>query len=183
MQKSFLYLLLGLAFSLSPTLAQAQAAKAPSPAPTPIASPVISGKTLAGTPFDLAKLKGQVVMLMFWSTSCAVCRDKMPELRENAKGWAGKPFVPVLVSVDKRMSDIDSYNAIINASVPMKERLMQVWALDPGYKDNLGTMQTAQTVPASYWPVIIVLDKEGKVAVRHQGRMPADVWDDIAGLL
>jgi thiol-disulfide isomerase/thioredoxin len=178
MQHRFLSFSLAMILSLLATLASAQTAQtAPGPAPQ------VSGKALDGKPFDLAKLKGQVVLLMFWSTDCAVCRDKMPELRENAKGWAGKPFTPVLVSVDRRMSDIDSYNAIINKSVPMKERLLQVWALDPTYKDNLGTTKLAQTVPASHWPVIIVLDKTGKVAVRHQGRMPADVWDDIAGLL
>jgi len=27
------------------------------------------------------------------------------------------------------------------------------------------------------------IDKEGKVASRHQGRVPPEVWDDIAGLL
>ena len=182
MQKSFLSFMAALILGTAANLAHAQKAVPEAPvasAPTP----VVSGKSLDGKPFDLAKLKGKVVLLMFWSTDCAVCRDKMPEIRENAKGWAGKPFVPVLVSVDRRMSDIDSYNAIVNKSIPMKERLTQVWALDAGYKDNLGTAKTAQTVPASHWPIIYVIDKEGKVASRHQGRVPADVWDDISGLL
>jgi cytochrome oxidase Cu insertion factor (SCO1/SenC/PrrC family) len=166
--------------------APARATPASAPASEPSATvtqPAVTGKTLDGKPFDLAKLKGRVVLLMFWSTECAVCRDKMPELRENSKGWADKPFTPVLVSVDRRMSNIDSYNAIINKSVPLKERLTQVWALDPSYQDNLGTVRLAPTVPVSHWPVIYVIDKDGKVASRHQGRVPADVWDDIAGLL
>lgn len=177
------------AFSQTPAArntASARSTPPSAPAPEPsstVAQPTAKGKTLDGQAFDLAKLRGRVVLLMFWSTECAICRDKMPEIRENTKGWADKPFTPVLVSVDRRMSDIDSYNAIINKAVPIKERLTQVWALDAAYQDNLGTAKLAPTAPPSHWPVIYVIDKEGKVASRHQGRVPAEVWDDIAGLL
>jgi thiol-disulfide isomerase/thioredoxin len=179
-----LYLLCPLALAQTVAPARSPAAGAAATAPqAAVTQPVVTGKTLDGQAFDLAKLKGSVVMLMFWSTECAICRDKMPEMRENAKGWAGKPFRLVLVSADKRMADVDSYNAIVNKAVPIKERLPQVWALDSSYKDNLGTVDAARTKPASHWPIILVLDKTGKTVTRHQGRMPADVWDDVAGLL
>jgi thiol-disulfide isomerase/thioredoxin len=48
------------------------------------AVPLLRSTTLEGQPFDLAALRGKVVMLVFWSTGCPVCRDKMPELRANA---------------------------------------------------------------------------------------------------
>lgn len=143
----------------------------------------ITGKTIDGQPFDLAKQKGKVVLVMFWATDCAVCRDKMPELRENAKGWQGKPFTTVLVSADRRMSDVDSYNAIINASVPMKERLTQLWANDPGYRDSLGTPEMMRNRTSTTLPLTLVIDKKGNVVKRYQGRIPAEVWDDIAELL
>jgi thiol-disulfide isomerase/thioredoxin len=143
----------------------------------------ISAKTIDGQPFDLARQKGKVVLVMFWATDCAVCRDKMPELRENAKGWANKPFSIVLVSADRRMSDVDSYNAIINKSVPVKERLTQLWALDPSYQDSLGTAEMIKNRSAATLPLTLVVDKAGVVVKRYQGRIPSDVWDDIADLL
>ncbi len=143
----------------------------------------ISGKTLDGQAFDLAKNKGKVLLVMFWATDCAVCRDKMHELRDNAKGWQGKPFSIVLISADRRMSDVDSYNAIINASVPAKERLTQLWALDPGYRDSLGTLEVMRSRNASTLPLSFVIDKKGDVVKRYQGRIPAEVWDDISELL
>jgi thiol-disulfide isomerase/thioredoxin len=143
----------------------------------------ITGKTIDGAAFDLKQHKGKVVLAMFWATDCAVCRDKMPELRENAKGWAGKPFTTVLISADKRMSDVDSYNAIINKSVPMKERLTQLWAYDPSYKDSLAKADILQKRTASTLPLTLVIDKQGNVVKRYQGRIPAEVWDDIAELL
>jgi thiol-disulfide isomerase/thioredoxin len=144
---------------------------------------LITGKTIDGQPFDLAKHKGNVVLVMFWATDCAVCRDKMPELRENAKGWAGKPFTTVLISADRRMSDVDSYNAIINKSVPMKERLTQLWALDASYKDSLATPELIKNRSATTLPMTLVIDKKGDVVKRYQGRIPTEVWDDIADLL
>ncbi len=143
----------------------------------------IQGKTIDGQPYNLAAHKGKVVLVMFWATDCAICRDKMHELRDNAKGWQGKPFTTVLISADRRMSDVESYNAIINASVPMKERLTQVWALDPTYKDNLGTDAVLKNRNPSTLPITLVIDKKGDVFKRYQGRIPAEVWDDIAELL
>jgi thiol-disulfide isomerase/thioredoxin len=154
--------------------------------PSPAALPKnvqISGKTFDGSAFDLKQHTGKVVLAMFWATDCAVCRDKMPELRENAKGWTGKPFITVLISADRRMSDVDSYNAIINASVPLKERLTQLWAYDPSYKDSLATAKMLQNRTASTLPLTLVIDKQGNVVKRYQGRIPAEVWDDIAELL
>lgn len=155
-------LILGIAMFLAAAAASAQA-------------PQIEGKTFDGKPFQLSSLKGKVVLVMFWSTDCAVCRDKMRELRENYQGWAGKPFEMVLVSTDRRMKDVEDYEAIINRTVPVKQRFPQLWAGDPGYKDGFG--KPAQ-LPASF-----LIDKSGKIVEKYQGRIPAEAWDKIAELL
>jgi thiol-disulfide isomerase/thioredoxin len=157
-----------LAFSL----ALAAAAPAWSQAPVP---PQVDGRTIEGKPFQLASLKGKVVLLMFWSTECAVCRDKMPELRQNYAGWSGKPFEMVLVSTDRRMKDLQDYEAIISRTVPLKQRFVQLWVGEPGYKDSFG--KPAQ-LPASF-----LVDKNGKVVERYLGRIPPEAWDRIAELL
>lgn len=172
---------LGVMWAASAAHAQAKAVEAKA-----IALPKnvqISGKTLDGQAFDLSKNKGKVLLVMFWATDCVICRDKMHELRDNAKGWQDKPFGVVLISADRRMSDVDSYNAIINASVPAKERLTQLWALDPGYRDSLGTLDMMRNRNASTLPLSFVIDKKGDVVKRYQGRIPAEVWDDISELL
>lgn len=161
----------GLALPL-PALAQAADPGATAKALTP---PLVEGKTIDGTPFKLSSLKGKVVMVMFWSTGCAVCRDKMPELRNNYEGWNGKPFELVVISTDKRVQDLLDYERIITRTVPLKQRFVQLWSGESGYKDNLGTH--AQ-LPAAY-----LLDKSGKVVERYIGRIPADAWDRIADLL
>lgn len=141
--------------------------------------PVIVGTTLDKKQFQLASLKGKVVLVMFWSTDCAVCRDKMAELRQNVQGWANKPFELVLVSLDRRMEDVDGYNAILNKAVPMKQRFTQMWVGDKGYQDNLGATQLQR----AQLPTTLLIDKSGKLLERYDGRIPADVWDTISDLL
>ena len=139
----------------------------------------VVGKTQENKDFQLALLKGKVSLVVFWSTNCAVCRDKMPELRENAKGWTNKPFELVLVSVDKNMKDADDYFKYLQQIIPAKQRFTQIWAGGTNYKDNIAAMQMAlKQLPASY-----LIDKNGKVVAVYNGRIPAQVWDDIADLL
>jgi cytochrome oxidase Cu insertion factor (SCO1/SenC/PrrC family) len=143
------------------------------------APPSISGRTLEKKSFTLASLKGKVVLVMFWSTDCAICLDKMPELRENVQGWTDKPFEMVLVSVDRRMADVDGYNAIVNKSIPLKQRFTQLWTGDATYQDNLDTANLTR----AQLPATLLIDKQGKLVERFNGRISADVWDKISDLL
>ena len=162
------------ALAATPAVAQSRSTVTPS-----LSNPTLEGSTLQKQPFQLAALKGKVVLLMFWSTDCPVCREQMAELRENVQGWANKPFELVLVSVDKNMKDVDSYNAILNASVPVKQRFTQLWLGDASVKDNLGAAQ----LPKNQLPATFLIDKTGKLVERYNGRVPAQAWDAIADLL
>lgn len=171
-----------LALSWAALMASAHAQTTP-PAATPAATPArtvaalpsIEGKTIEGAPFKLESLKGKVVLVMFWSTSCAVCRDKMPELRSNYQGWTGKPFELVAVNTDSRVQDFLDYERIISATVPLKQRFVQLWTGETSYKDNIG--KQAQL------PSALLVDKSGKVVQRYVGRIPPEAWDSIADLL
>ena len=157
--------------SVASAFAQTPAASATSP----VTTRQIEGKTLDGAPFKLSSLKGKVVLVMFWSTGCAVCRDKMPELRNNYEGWAGKPFELVAVNTDARMQDFLDYERIISRTVPLKQRFVQLWAGDGGYKDNI---RKPVQLPAAF-----LVDKTGTVVEHYVGRIPAQAWDRIADLL
>ncbi len=166
---------LALAVALGATAACALA-QAPAASVSVVgASPLLEGKTVEGKSFKLSELRGKVVMVMFWSTGCAVCRDKMRELRANYAGWAGKPFELVLVSTDRSMKDIESYDKIISQSVPLQQRFVSVWSGSAGFKHSFGEV--------SQLPSTFVLDQKGKVVEHHSGRIPAEAWDKVAELL
>ena len=168
-----------IAFFLAPGSNASWAQSIPPPeAPvgaSPIALPALEGKTIDGKPFKLSMLKGKVVLVMFWSTGCAVCRDKMPELRENYAGWNGKPFELVAVNTDAKRQDFMDYERIIASTVPARQRFVQLWTGESGYLDSFGKHGQ---LPDAY-----LIDKTGKLVERYVGRIPPETWDRIADLL
>ena len=137
--------------------------------------PTLEGKTVAAKPFRLDALRGKVVLVLFWSTDCAVCRDKMPELRANAQGWAGKPFELVSVSADRKLQDALDYEKIVARLVSADQRFSLLWTGDVDYRDTFGK---PVQLPTSY-----LLDKTGVVVEKYVGRIPPEAWDKIAELL
>ena len=153
----------------------APAAVASSAAPAAAERAQLSGRTLEGLPLDLAGLRGKVVLLMFWSTDCAVCRDKMAELRRNVSGWRGQPFELVAVATDARKQDVVDYDALLHRMVPGNERFAMLWRADPAHRDGFGALPK---LPATY-----LIDREGRIVERFSGRIPAEAWDRIADLM
>jgi peroxiredoxin len=157
---------LALCLALASPLAFAQPAAA---------QPELRGTTMDGQIFDLAALRGKVVMVLFWSTDCAVCRDKMPELRANLKGWQGQPFELVGVSTDRDRSAIEAHQRLVKLTVPASQRFTTLWSGDSQHHTTFG--------PPGQLPAVFLLDKAGRVVESHHGRVPPQAWDRVADLL
>ena len=68
------------------------------PAPLPTVhpddlAPEFSLTTLDGTTLRLTDLRGKVVILNFWATWCAPCREEMPLLEDFARKYADQVVV------------------------------------------------------------------------------------------
>lgn len=156
--------LLALSFLLVSTLAAAQ---------TPWR---LLGPTLTGASFDSAAHRGKVLMVFHWSTECAVCRSKLPELRANAQGWRDKPFELVLVSEDRRRVDALAYDQAWRATQKSGIDPPILWSGEPGYTDPLKSRPR-------HLPLTLVLDAQGIERARFEGRIPPEAWDAVADLL
>ncbi|HEY1773981.1 MAG TPA: TlpA disulfide reductase family protein [Gammaproteobacteria bacterium] len=64
------------------------------------AAPALKGTTLDGKAFDLAALKGKVVVLNQWATWCGPCREEMPVLDAFATQYAAHGVVVVGLDED-----------------------------------------------------------------------------------
>lgn len=163
----------GLCMVMAGAQAQPRAASAPA---TPAAPVALAGQTLEGQAVDLAQWRGKVVMLFYWNTGCAVCLEKMPELRANAAGWRAKPFVLVLVSTDRRRADVEAYLRTVRAIEPDAAKVPLLWAGEAGYRDTVASRKERL-------PLTVVLDTKGQVAHRIEGRMAPEAWDAVADLM
>lgn len=155
----------------------ATTASGPLIAATPEASgvPTLEGTAASGQRLRLADLRGRVVLVFYWSTSCAVCRDKMRELRANLMGWQGQPFTLLGVNMDARQQDVIDYEALVRQSVPAAQQFKSLWAGAPDFFDSAGRPE--------HLPSARLIDKLGRLVQRYSGRIPPDAWDHIAELL
>ncbi len=141
-----------------------------------VPGPMLVGKTMQPATVDLAPLNGKVVLLFFWYTDCSVCLDKMPELRRNLEGWRGKDFVIVAVSQDRSIADLRAYEQVLDKVAPPNAQMKIVWRRDAAHRDSFGELPQKT-------PTTVVVDRAGKVVKTINGRVPAELWDDIAELV
>jgi cytochrome c biogenesis protein CcmG, thiol:disulfide interchange protein DsbE len=95
-----------LLLSGSPALAEVPRVGAPAPA--------IVARTLGGSTFDLASLKGKVVVANIWATWCAPCRAEMPMLDAFYRAHRGDGVVLIGLSAD-RSRDADKARKVMSA--------------------------------------------------------------------
>jgi thiol-disulfide isomerase/thioredoxin len=160
-----------LALSLSGAAAAAPAQQAAAPA-----KPLLRGLSTRGERVDLERLRGSVVLVFAWSTGCPVCLDKLPELRRNLDGWQGKPFVILALNQDRSVEDLRAYERLLESTGPMRPQMKLLWRGAAEHRDSLGELPRNA-------PTTFIIDKAGALAKTIRGRVPPELWDDIADLV
>lgn len=153
---------------VSPATSRAQAVAVVTPA-------ALTGSTLEGQPYDMKADQGKVVLVFFWSTDCAVCRDKMPELRLNYEAWRSKGFQLVAVNLDKTLAAVQGYQDLLDRMVPRSQRFPSLWRGAAVHRDSFG--------PVPQTPTTFVLDRQHQVVKEIRGRIAPGLWDDVAELV
>jgi cytochrome c biogenesis protein CcmG, thiol:disulfide interchange protein DsbE len=64
------------------------------------AAPPLILTTLDGSTFDLAKLRGKVVLVNYWATWCSPCRKEMPKLDAFYRRYHPKGLEIIAISID-----------------------------------------------------------------------------------
>jgi hypothetical protein len=65
---------------------------------------------------------------------------------------------------------------VLDKVAPPNPQMKIVWRRDASHRDSFGDLPVKT-------PTTIVIDREGKVAKTLRGRVPAELWDDIAELV
>ena len=72
-------------------------------------APEIGLKDLAGKPVNLSGLKGQVVVVDFWASWCAPCREELPVLEGLYRKYREQGLVIVGVGLDKDPKNLGKF--------------------------------------------------------------------------
>ena len=109
----------------------------------------LSGKTV-----KLSELKGKPVLIDFWATWCPPCRDSIPGIEKLYKSYSGKGLVVLGISLDQGgWDDVKSF---------VTEQGITYIILKG--TDDVTTKYHVRTIP-----MLVIVDKEGKIYKRYLG--------------
>jgi peroxiredoxin len=126
------------------------------------ATPALQLQDVDGKLHRLADYRGKVVLLNFWATWCAPCREEMPAMERLYLKHRERGFVLLAVSVD---SDVALVKPFLQ-----KHKLTFPVALDA--KMDLANAYGVRALPASF-----VIDRNGYLAALALGPR---AWDNRA---
>jgi thiol-disulfide isomerase/thioredoxin len=75
-------------------------------------APALIAPELDGTRFDLAQLRGKVVIVNFWATWCEPCREEMPALDAFYTKYRDRGLALIGISVDRSRDRADVVKAM-----------------------------------------------------------------------
>jgi len=165
-----LALTLALAAVAAPAPAASAAPQQPAaPAQGAALAPAAEGAALG--PLDVVRLmahaKGKVTILNFWASWCAPCRAEIPELNAVRRAFGEDKLVLLGLSVDEDPGAYARFVATTEFAYP-------VHLVD----DGVAAMYRVGAIPR-----IVVYDTKGKLAVSHEGGMPAQTLTNLVTTL
>ncbi len=123
------------------------------------AAPELVVTELDGQTFDLAELRGKVVLVNYWATWCAPCRKDMPKLDAFYRRYHDQNLEMIGISID-RDSDLPKVRKV------MAKLAYPVAMLKAVTNDGFG--------PPTGVPITWIVDTDGKVR-----DMMIDVRDEL----
>jgi peroxiredoxin len=119
-------------------------------------APDVTFVSIAGEKISTQSLRGKVVMVNFWATSCATCVREMPQMVETYNKFKGKGLEFVAVA----MQD-DPPNYVLNYA--QTRNLPFIVTLDTQGELAKAFGEVRMT------PTTFIIDKKGKIIKRYLG--------------
>jgi thiol-disulfide isomerase/thioredoxin len=118
-------------------------------------APEIMSQTVDGGSFKLSSLRGKYVLVDFWASWCAPCRQENPNVKKLYDKYKNKGFEIVSISFDK---DPAAWKAAIAED---KMNWLQVSDLLE-FKSPAATTYIISAIPSTF-----LLDKEGRIVAKN----------------
>jgi peroxiredoxin len=126
------------------------------------AAPGFSLQDVDGRPIELANYRGKVVLLDFWATWCAPCRDEIPHFVEFQNTYGGQWLQVIGLSMDDSPKPVLPFYKEFKMNYPVA----------------MGTTQIAEAYGGILGlPVTFLIDRDGKIAAKHVGAVEIPVLE------
>lgn len=124
-------------------------------------APAATFTTLEGKPIVLSELRGKVVLVNFWATSCPGCIKEMPELVETYKQYKDRGFEVVAVAMR-----YDPPNYVLNFVQTRHLPFPVALDVDGAHARAFGNVQLT--------PTSFIIGKDGSVIEEKLGTLDFD---------
>jgi thiol-disulfide isomerase/thioredoxin len=121
-------------------------------------APKLTGTTLDGQKFSLSQYKGDVVVINVWGSWCGPCRQETPALEETSQKYQAQGVRFLGINTRDITSAALAFDRSMNVTYPSLQ--------DP---DETVLLQFKAMLPAADIPSSVIVDRNGKVAVRILG--------------
>jgi peroxiredoxin len=121
------------------------------------AAPSVTFKTLNGELVTTASLKGKVVLVNFWATSCSTCIAEMPDMVETYKKYQANGLELVAVAMS-----YDPPNYVLNYAETRELPFKVALDADGSAAKSFGDVKLT--------PTTFLIDKEGNIVKRYVGK-------------
>jgi cytochrome c-type biogenesis protein len=125
-------------------------------------APDVEFQTLAGKPFRLKELQGQVVLLNFWATYCIPCREEIPALNALQHELQPQGLKIVGASLDDTIDGVNAYQ-------------QQVAKFE--YEVLLGGSDAKVKFQQSVLPTTYLIDRQGRIRQKIIGARDKAAWE------
>jgi thiol-disulfide isomerase/thioredoxin len=119
-------------------------------------APPFAVTTPDGKHISMDDLQGKVVLLDFWATWCAPCREALPHIREVAKKFQGQPLVILSISLD---SDETKWKEFV-----VKNEMTWLQYRDGGFTGSVAKIFGVTAIPHTF-----TIDVDGVLQDEHIG--------------
>ena len=112
-------------------------------------------------------IKGKPTLVHFWSVSCGICKDKMPQLQELIKKYepAGLQTIAIHMPRYEADTDLDTVNEVMTS----------INITEPTAVDSLHKLKDAFLNEQGWVPIYFLFDAEGKLKTRAAGEFGVSV--------
>jgi len=127
-------------------------------------APDVEFQTLAGQPFRLNQLQGQVVLLNFWATYCIPCREEIPALNALQHELQPQGLKIVGASLDDSAEGVNTYQ-------------QEVAKFE--YEVLLGGSDAKVKFQQSVLPTTYLIDRQGRIRQKVIGARDKASWEAL----
>jgi cytochrome c biogenesis protein CcmG/thiol:disulfide interchange protein DsbE len=132
-------------------------------------APDVLGTDIQGSLIRVSSMHGHIVLVNFWATWCPPCKKEIPLLNDLQTRFGPLGFNVVGVSLDE-----DGWNAVS----PFTAQQPIGYTVGLRLDDTLAALGGVNTVPQTF-----ILDREGRVVIKHLGLVADTIEAEIATLL